>query len=138
MNHQNFLKKNFQKVFINRSFITFFLLSMSTVSPFSLESGCKISALKHIHQTFIPTFSRLFCKTLILKEVGRKDFGNEGKRDSKHTLILLRAHVYVLYMETCSRTLHPIHLSDGMGNFYMKWWLWWRGWRVGTHIFMYI
>ena len=68
---------------------------MSTVSPFSLESGCKISALKHIHQTFMPTFFRLFCKTLILKEVGRKDFGNEGKRDSKHTLILLRAHVYV-------------------------------------------
>ena len=44
-------------------------------------------------------FFRLFCKTLILKEVGRKDFGNEGKRDSKHTLILIRAHVYTYTLE---------------------------------------
>ena len=95
MNHQNFLKKKFQKAFINRSFITFSLLSMSTVSPFSLESGCKISALKHIRQTFMQGFFRLFCKTLILKEVGRKDFWNEGKRVLKHTLILIRAHAYV-------------------------------------------
>ena len=99
MNHQNFLKKNFQKVFINRSFITFFLLSMSTVSPFSLESGCKISALKHIYQTFTQGFFRLFCKTLILKEVGRKDFWNEGKRVLKHTVILIRAHVYTYTLE---------------------------------------
>ena len=99
MNHQNFLKKKFQKVFINRPFITFSLLSMSTVSPFSLESGCKISALKHIHQTFMQGFFRLFCKTLILKEVGRKDFWNEGKRVLKHTLILIRAHVYTYTLE---------------------------------------
>ena len=44
-------------------------------------------------------FFGLFCKTLILKEVGRKDFGNEGKRVLKHTLILIRAHVYTYTLE---------------------------------------
>ena len=36
---------------------------------------------------------------LILKEVGRKDFLNEGKRVLKHTLILIRAHVYTYTLE---------------------------------------
>ena len=44
-------------------------------------------------------FFRLFRKALILKEVGRKDFWNEGKRVLKHTLILIRAHVYTYTLE---------------------------------------
>ena len=88
-------EEKFSESFYRHRFTTFSLLQYVNLSPFSLESGCKITALQHIRQIFAPSFFILFCKSLILKEVGRKDFGDERKRDLMYTLISLRAHTYI-------------------------------------------
>ncbi|MBQ8888632.1 MAG: hypothetical protein IJY59_03995, partial [Bacteroidaceae bacterium] len=55
----------FQKVFINRSSKPHLRFSISIHPRFSLESGCKISVLKHIYQTFQPTFFKVFANKIL-------------------------------------------------------------------------
>ena len=62
MNYQNFFEVFFEKKFFSivGQFKTFSLFSISTHLRFSLESGCKITALKHICQILPALFYKLF------------------------------------------------------------------------------
>ena len=61
MNYQNFSKFFFKKVFFwSGSPFSVPLFSISTHLRFSLESGCKITALRHIPQTSTTLFSYFF------------------------------------------------------------------------------
>ena len=88
-------EEKFSESFYQRPFITFSLLQYVNLSPFSLESGCKITALQHIRQIFAPSFFRLFCKSLILKELLGKRFSRRGKGGEGYTLIFTRARMRI-------------------------------------------
>ena len=87
-------EEKFSESFYQHRFTTFSLLQYVNLSPFSLESGCKITALQHIHQIFVPSFFRLFCKSLIFKEVLEKDF-EDGKKEVKGIPYYFHARVCV-------------------------------------------
>ena len=66
MNYQNFLKFFSKKVFFEAvRFKTSSFFSISTHLRFSLESGCKITALRHILQTSATLFSYFFANFLL-------------------------------------------------------------------------
>jgi hypothetical protein len=59
-------RRNFQKSFFEvEAHVSVPLFSISTQPRFSLESGCKITALQHICQMFPPTFLYFFAKFLL-------------------------------------------------------------------------
>ena len=86
-------EEKFSESFYQHRFTTFSLLQYVNLSPFSLESGCKITALQHIHQIFVPSFFRLFCKSLILKELFGKRFSRREKGGEGYTLLFSRARM---------------------------------------------
>ena len=96
--------KTFQKFFFKKVFFeavrfkTSSLFSISTHLRFSLESGCKITALRHILQTSATLFSYFFA-IIYLSHWFSKDAVEQilrhRIRSTKHlTLIFIRAHVY--------------------------------------------
>ncbi|MBR4043429.1 MAG: hypothetical protein IKJ10_02125, partial [Bacteroidaceae bacterium] len=58
-------RRNFQKKFFSGDSRPSTLFSISTHLRFSLESGCKITALQHILQTFETLFCKLFASVHI-------------------------------------------------------------------------
>ena len=86
-------EEKFSESFYQHRFTTFSLLQYVNLSPFSLESGCKITALQHIRQIFAPSFFILFCKSLILKELLGKRFSRREKGGEGYTLIFSRARM---------------------------------------------
>ena len=53
-------EEKFSESFHHAVFITFSLRQYVNFIPFSLESGCKITALQHIRQMFQTTFLHFF------------------------------------------------------------------------------
>ena len=53
-------EEKFSESFYCMVFITLFLRQYVNFIPFSLESGCKTTALQHIRQMFLPTFLHFF------------------------------------------------------------------------------
>ena len=74
------------------------LFSISTHLRFSLESGCKITALQHIRQIFATNFFKLSANFLLtrwfVEGLVSGEFQDICKRFSDDTLILLHARVY--------------------------------------------
>ena len=99
MNYQNFLKFFFKKVFFEVEVrFSVPLFSISTHLRFSLESGCKITALRHILQIIQTLFSYFFaiiCLSHWFSKDAVEQILRRRIRSTKHlTLIFIRAHVY--------------------------------------------
>ena len=108
-------EEKFSESFYQHRFTTFSLLQYVNLSPFSLESGCKITALQHIRQIFAPSFFILFCKSLILKYLFGKRFSRQRKGSEEDTLLFSRARMRI-HMTSLLKP-SPYSPSDGMGNY---------------------
>ena len=94
-------RRNFQKSFFEvEAHVSVPLFSISTHLRFSLESGCKITALQHICQMFASTFFKLSANFLLSRwfvaPLMTEDFERNLKGDLYYTLLLFaRAYVRI-------------------------------------------